>query len=53
MVSSNCSEVYMNVADFPELITCKVNCKSKKYIRYTNYIFKVPLYGSTFTIKFK
>ena len=31
---------------------CKVTCKWKKYTRHTNYIFKVPPYESTFTLKF-
>jgi len=50
MVSSNCREVSVNVAEFTEHITCNVKCKCKKYTRYTNYISEVPPYESTFTL---
>jgi hypothetical protein len=43
----------MNFAGFIEWITYKENVNSKNIGSHTNYIFKVPLYGSTFTIKFK
>jgi len=43
----------MNVADFTEWIAGKVNCECKKYKRHKNLVFKMPPYGSTFTLKFK
>ena len=43
----------MNVAEFSEWITGKVNCKCKKYRNHTNKVFKIPPYGSTFTLKLK
>ena len=48
----------MNVAEFSEWITCKVNCKRKKERKKKKQKsqkseFKIPPYGSTFTIKFK
>jgi len=43
----------MNVAEFTEWTTCKVNCKCKKHRSHTNYIFKDPPYWSAFTLKFK
>jgi hypothetical protein len=55
----------MNVAEFSEWITCKVNCKlkgggeeeekkgKKKEQKSHKSEFKIPPYGSTLTIKFK
>jgi len=43
----------MNVTEFTEWITCKLNCKCKKICKSHNYIFKVSPYESTFKLKLK